>query len=44
LRVADKRLGLLINFHVAPVKDGMTRPVNGLEDDAHAKSPGRKDA
>jgi GxxExxY protein len=38
LRLADKRLGLLINFHVALIKDGITRVVNGLEDDAHAKS------
>ena len=44
LRLADKRLGLLINFHVALIKDGVTRVVNGLEDDAHAKSPSRKDA
>jgi hypothetical protein len=35
---------LLINFHVALIKDGITRVVNGLEDDAHAKSPSRKDA
>ena len=44
LRLADKRLGLLINFQVALIKDGITRIVNGLEDDAHAKSPSRKDA
>jgi len=43
LRLADKRLGLLINF-VDLIKDGITRIVNGLEDDAHAKSPSRKDA
>ena len=43
LRLADKRLGLLINFHVALIKDGITRIVNGLEDDVHAKSPSRKD-
>jgi GxxExxY protein len=43
LRLADKRLGLLINFHVALIKDGITRVVNGLEDD-HAKSPSRKGA
>src|SRR5579859_2930556 len=43
LRLADKRLGLLINFHVALIKDGITRVVNGLEDDAHDKSPSRKD-
>ena len=44
LRLADKRLGLLINFHVALIKDGITRIVNGLEEDSHAKSPSRQDA
>jgi len=44
LRLADKRLGLLINFHVPLIKDGITRIVNGLEDDDHAKPPSRKDA
>ena len=44
LRLADKRLGLLINFHVALIKDGITRIVNGLEDDSHAKSRSRKEA
>ena len=29
LRLADKRLGLLINFQVALIKDGITRIVNG---------------
>lgn len=43
LRLADKRLGLLINFHVALIKDGITRIVNGLEDHTHAKSPSRQD-
>jgi GxxExxY protein len=43
LRLADKRLGLLINFHVALIKDGITRIVNGLEEDSHAKPPSRKD-
>jgi GxxExxY protein len=32
LRVADKRLGLLINFGAALIKDGITRVVNGLVD------------
>jgi GxxExxY protein len=31
LRFADKRLGLLINFNVALIKDGITRLVNGLK-------------
>ena len=32
LRFADKRLGLLINFHVALMKDGIVRLVNGLRE------------
>jgi GxxExxY protein len=44
LRLADKRLGLLINFQVALIKDGITRIVNGLEEDSHAKPPSRQDA
>ena len=32
LRLADKRLGLLINFNVVLIKDGITRIVNGLEE------------
>jgi len=36
LRLVGKRLGLPINFHVAPIKDGITRIFNGLQDD-HAK-------
>ena len=32
LRLSDKRLGLLINFNVAVIKDGITRIVNGLEE------------
>ena len=39
LRLADKRLGLLINLHVVLIKDGITRVVNGLEEDIHAKPP-----
>ena len=30
LRLADKRLGLLINFGEARIKDGITRIVNNL--------------
>ena len=30
LRLSDKRLGLLINFNVELIKDGITRVVNGL--------------
>ena len=32
LRFADKRLGLLINFNVALIKDGIVRVVNNLHD------------
>ena len=42
LRLANCRLGLLINFHVALIKDGITRIVNGPEDDDHAKSKRRR--
>jgi len=30
LRLADKRLGLLINFNVELIRDGITRVVNKL--------------
>lgn len=32
LKLADKRLGLLINFNVALIKDGITRIANGLRE------------
>ena len=32
LRLAGMRLGLLINFNVELIRDGITRVVNGLED------------
>jgi GxxExxY protein len=32
LRLMDKRLGLLINFNVELIKDGISRIVNGLEE------------
>jgi GxxExxY protein len=32
LRLADKKLGLLINFGSALIRDGITRVVNGLEE------------
>ena len=41
LRLADKRLGLLINFHVALIKEGIALIINSLQDD-RAKSPSRK--
>ena len=32
LKLADKRLGLLINFNVVLIKDGITRIVNGFKE------------
>jgi GxxExxY protein len=32
LKLADKRLGLLINFGAPLIKEGITRVVNGLQD------------
>jgi GxxExxY protein len=32
LRLADKRMGLLINFNVALIKEGITRIANGMPD------------
>ena len=32
LKLADKRLGLLINCNVALIKDGIPRIVNGLQE------------
>ena len=32
LRLTDKRVGLLINFNVDLIKDGITRLVNGLKE------------
>ena len=43
LRLADKRLGLLINFNAALIKDGITRIVNGLEEESLAKPQGRQE-
>ena len=33
LKLADKRLGLLINFNVVLIKNGITRIVNRLPED-----------
>lgn len=40
LRLTGKRLGLLINFNVPLIKDGIKRVANGMLDDFHAKTPG----
>jgi GxxExxY protein len=43
LRLADKRLGLLINFNTALMKHGINRIVNGLQEEPHAKPQRRKE-
>jgi GxxExxY protein len=43
LRLANKRLGLLINFNVPLIKNGVHRVVNGLHEEDHAKSQSRKE-
>jgi hypothetical protein len=32
LRLADQRLGMLINFNIMLIKDGITRIANGMPD------------
>jgi hypothetical protein len=32
MKLADKRLGLLLTFNVTLIKEGITRPVNGLQE------------
>jgi hypothetical protein len=41
--LADKRLGLLINFNAVLIKDGITRIVNGLQEVSLAKTQGRQE-
>jgi len=45
LRLADKRLGLLINFGSELIKDGICGVVNGLQEQnlSHAKASSRKE-
>jgi GxxExxY protein len=43
LKLTSLKLGLLINFGAATIKEGITRIVNGLEDGTQV-SPSRKDA
>jgi GxxExxY protein len=43
LRLADKRLGLLINFNTALLKNGITRIVNGLPEESLAKAQRRQE-
>lgn len=40
LRLCDLRLGLLINFHSATLRDGILRVVNRLDDDNKRIVPG----
>jgi GxxExxY protein len=42
-RLPDKRLGLSIDFNPALINDGISRIVNGLEEDSHAKPQGRQE-
>jgi len=35
LRLTDRRLGLLINFNVNLIKDGISRVANGLTEEKH---------
>lgn len=42
LRLADKRLGLLLNFGAEVLKDGLHRIVNGLKE-SHAEARGRRE-
>ena len=44
LRLADKRLGLLVNFNAPLIKDGIARFVNGLHQESLAKSPRRQES
>jgi GxxExxY protein len=43
LRLADKRLGLLINFNASLIRDGITRIGNGLKERVSAKPQGRQE-
>jgi hypothetical protein len=41
--LSDKRLGLLIKFNGVLIKDGITRIVNGLQEESLAKTQGRQE-
>jgi GxxExxY protein len=43
LRLADKRLGLLLNFGQEVLRDGIHRVANGLEQESHAEAQRRKE-
>jgi hypothetical protein len=42
-RLADKRLGLSINFNAALIEDGISRIVNEQEEESHAKAQARQE-
>jgi GxxExxY protein len=42
LRLTDKRLGLMINFNVELIKDGISRVVNDLREEKHFSRQGAK--
>lgn len=42
LRIADRRLGLLINFGTELIKDGISRVVNNLKEDLTPRREGAK--
>ena len=42
LRLSGKRVGLLINFHVRVLKNGLKRIVNDFPDSAHSAAKGDK--
>jgi GxxExxY protein len=42
LRLSDKRLGLVINFNVELIKDGISRVVNNLAEEKHISRQGAK--
>lgn len=44
LRLADKRLGFLINFGATKIKEGITRVVSGLEEGVTPSPQGRQGA
>jgi GxxExxY protein len=44
LRLSDKRVGLLINFNMAVLKNGIKRVVNGYQDSSSLRLPQRLSA
>jgi hypothetical protein len=44
IKFAHWKTGGIAPIHVAFIKEGIARVVNGLEDETHAKPPSGKDA